>query len=219
LKPTAIHNYGISCWLLVISDNKQQTTNNNSVMTEPVLPLQTILLQVLFLLVAIALEARVLQRRLSLTRRTSVEYATSINLLCAVMGWLGFFLLKNLLPQPLKTQLISYIFFDRLMEPLPEGLSLVIVSTGIIMFFSAFLIKLKGLQLLEALLQRSPEHQSSLPPEKRRRRGLQDRLDQAIIKTDPRQATTVLLANAYSHSAILLLLLLRFFSLRINTFS
>ncbi len=188
-------------------------------MTEPVLPLQTILLQVLFLLVAIALEARVLQRRLSLTRRTSVEYATSINLLCAVMGWLGFFLLKNLLPQPLKTQLISYIFFDRLMEPLPEGLSLVIVSTGIIMFFSAFLIKLKGLQLLEALLQRSPEQQSSLPPEKRRRRGLQDRLDQAIIKTDPRQATTVLLANAYSHSAILLLLLLRFFSLRINTFS
>jgi hypothetical protein len=105
------------------------------------------------------------------------------------------------------------------MEPLPEGLSLVIVSTGIIMFFSAFLIKLKGLQLLEALLQRSPEQQSSLPPEKRRRRGLQDRLDQAIIKTDPRQATTVLLANAYSHSAILLLLLLRFFSLRNNTFS
>ena len=188
-------------------------------MTEPVLPLQTILLQVLFLLVAIALEARVLHRRLSLTRRTSVEYATSINLLCAVMGWLGFFLLKNFLPQPLKTQLISYIFFDRLLEPLPESLSLVIVSTGIIMFFCAFLIKLKGLQLLEALLQRSPSQNSSLPPDKRRRIGLGYRLDQAIVQTNPRQATTILLANAYSHSAILLLLLLRFLSLRINTLS
>lgn len=186
-------------------------------MTEPVLPLQTILLQVLFLLVAIALEARVLHRRLSLTRRTSVEYATSINLLCAVMGWLGFFLLKNLLPQPLKTQLISYIFFDRLLEPLPESLSLVVVSTGIVIFFCAFLIKLKGLQLLEALLQRSPTQKSSLPPDKRRRMGLNHRLDQALVQTNPGQATTILLANAYSHSAILLLLLLRFLSLRINT--
>ena len=75
-----------------------------------VLPLQTYLFQALFLLVAIALEASVLQRRLYLTRRTSVEYAISINLLTTVIGWLAFFLVQNLLPQPIKDQIISYIF-------------------------------------------------------------------------------------------------------------
>jgi len=184
-------------------------------MTEPVLPIQTILFQVLFLLVAIALEARVLHRRLRITRKTSVEYATSINLLAAIVGWLGFFILQNLLPQPLKDQIISYIFFDRLLGPQPENFHLVIAAVGSFIFFSAFLIKLKGLQLLEAVLQSSPELQPSPTLDKRRRSAWSDRLDQAILRTDPHQATTVLLANAYSHSAILLLLFLRFLQLNI----
>ncbi|HEY9820126.1 MAG TPA: filament integrity protein FraC [Candidatus Sericytochromatia bacterium] len=182
-----------------------------------VLPLQTYLFQTLFLLVAIALEARVLQRRLYLTRRTSVEYATSINLLTTVIGWLAFFLVQNLLPQPIKDQIISYVFFDRFLSPQPESFNLMLISTGIVMFFSAFLIKLKGLQLLEAVLenapqaQTSPESRSSVLFRNRRRRRLSQRLDEAVSNSDPDRATAVLLANAFSHSAIVLILVLRFF--------
>lgn len=188
-------------------------------MSAPVLPLEMYLFQGIFLMVAIALEARVFHRRLYLPRRTSVEYATSINLLATVLGWLAFFGLQNLLPLPLKDQIISYIFFDRFLGSQPESFYLTIISTGIVIFFAAFLIKLKGLQLLEAFLERAPENQNSLDlqppklPHHRRRQGLSDRLDQTVSRRDPNQATAVLLANSYSHSAILLLLFLRFLQL------
>lgn len=188
-------------------------------MFEPVLPLQTYLFQSVFLLVAIALEARVFYKRLYLTRRRSIEYATSINLFATVIGWLTFFFLKSFLPQPLKSQIISYIFFDRFLGSQPENFYLTIISAGVVIFFSAFLIKLQGLQLLESLLERTPERQSAMElqppklPHNQRRQRLSDRLDQTVSNTEPSQATAVLLANAYSHSAILLLLFLRFLQL------
>jgi len=184
--------------------------------TEPVFPLQTILFQSVFLLVAIALEARIFHRRLRITRKTSVEYATSINLLCAIIGWLTFFAVQNLLPQPLRAQIISYIFFDRFVSSQIEQMNLIIVATGIGMFFSAFFIKLIGLRLLDAVLNRSPQRQKTKEqqpptlPRKQRHKDLPERIEQAVSRTDPGQAATVLLANAYSHSAILLLLFLRF---------
>lgn len=185
-------------------------------MIGPVWLLPTYLFQSVFLLVAIALEARVLYQRLYLTRRRSVEYATSINLLAAVIGWLAFFLLKDFLPLPIKSELVSYIFFDRFLAPFPESFYLMLASTGVVVFFSAFLIKLKGLQLLEALLERTPKDQSnseqitSNQGRNRLRKGLSERLGRAVTRTDPSQATAILLANVYSHSAIALLLVLRF---------
>ncbi len=182
-------------------------------MQEPVFPLQTILFQVIFLFVAIALEARVFHQRLRLTRRTSVEYATSLNLLTAVIGWVAFFLLQDFLPQPLRTQLISFIFFDRFLIPQPANLTLLIVSAGITIFFAAFLIKLKGLELLEDMLKSTQEASPSPTVSDRRRPTLATRLNQAALHTDANHATVVLLANAYSHSAILLLLFIRFLQL------
>jgi hypothetical protein len=67
-------------------------------MTEAVLPLQTFLFQFLFLLVSIALESRVLYRRMNISRRSSVEYSTFINLLAASVGWLVFFMIQNWIP-------------------------------------------------------------------------------------------------------------------------
>lgn len=180
-------------------------------------PLQMILFQLLFLLVAIALEARVLQRRLRITRKASIEYATSINLLSTIIGWLVFFLLmtqKNILPPAIKDQIVSFIFFDRLLSPLLENWYLIVVATGIVIFFLAFIIKLKGLQLLEALRETSTAKKSFLQPEPNSRFTLPVRLEQALVRTDPNQAVTILLANAYSHSAIFLLLFLRFISPR-----
>lgn len=185
-------------------------------MIGPVWILPTYLFQSVFLLVAIALEARVFYQRLYLTRRRSIEYATSINLLATVIGWIAFFLLKDLLPQQIRSEIISYIFFDRFLSPFPESFYLMLASTGVIVFFSAFLIKLKGLQLLEALLERTPKEQSqpeqisSNQDRNRLKRGLSERLERAVTRTDPNQATVILLANVYSHSAITLLLALRF---------
>ncbi|MGB5963064.1 MAG: filament integrity protein FraC [Coleofasciculaceae cyanobacterium] len=184
-------------------------------MKESVWILPTYLFQSVFLLVAIALEARVLYQRLYLTRRRSVEYATSINLLATVVGWIAFFFLKDLLPQPIRSEIVSYIFFDRFLSPFPEGFYVVLASTGLIAFFSAFLIKLKGLQLLEALLERTPKEQSqpeqvSNQTRNRLKRRSSERIERAVSRTDPNQATVILLANVYSHSAIALLLGLRF---------
>jgi hypothetical protein len=181
-----------------------------------VLPLQTILFQLLFLLVAIALEARVLYRRLRISRKASIKYATSINLLATVSGWLVFFILvtqKNLLPLDLKDQIVSYIFFDRFLTPLPGNFYLILIATVIVIFFCAFVIKLKGLQLLEACLETSTAKKPLLPPDKQSSDTFQDRLERAIVRTDPNQAATIFLANAYSNSAIFLLLFLRFIQL------
>lgn len=183
-------------------------------MIGPVWLLPTYLFQSVFLLVAIALEARVLYQRLYLTRRRSVEYATSINLFAAVVGWLAFFLIQGFLPLPIKSELVSFIFFDRFLSPFPESFYLMLASTGVVVFFSAFLIKLKGLQLLEALLERTPKEQSNpeqiISTRNRLKKSLPERLERAVTRTDPNQATAILLANVYSHSAIALLLALRF---------
>ncbi len=187
-------------------------------MTDTVLPLQTILFQTLFLLVAIALEARVFHKRLRIPRKTSMEYATSINLLTATLGWLIFFAVQDSLPQPLKNQLISYIFFDRPLPSQSQGLNLIVVSAAIAMFFAAFVIKLKGLELLQALLRTSEPEQPSKTPDRRRRLAFADRMNQAITDTDTNQAAVVLLANAYSNSAILLILFLRFLQLNPQIF-
>lgn len=182
-------------------------------MTEAVLPLQTFLFQFLFLLVAIALESRVLYRRMNITRRTSVEYSTFINLLAAGVGWLVFFLIQNWIPPYLKDQIISYIFFDRLLGPRPEDFTLVIAATGVVIFFSAFLIKLSGLNLLETFLQDQPKEQRESA--KRPWPTLIHRLDDVAASPKSNHATTILLANAYSYSAISLILFLRF--LQIHT--
>ncbi|MBE9127500.1 MULTISPECIES: filament integrity protein FraC [unclassified Coleofasciculus] len=182
-------------------------------MREAVLPLEMILFQVLFLLVAIALEARVLHRKLKFTRKTSVEYATSINLFATVFGWLTFFALAKLLPGLVKAQLVSYIFFDRFIGPQPDRWNSLVVLVGTAIFFFTFFIKLLGLQLLKAWLKASADELKPAPKLLNQRRpGLINR--QEAVKTshfDQNPALAILLANAYSYSTILLILLLRFF--------
>lgn len=77
-----------------------------------VLPLRAIVFQVLFLLIAIAIEALVLHRRLEIARRKCVEYAAFMNLLSSILGWIVFFFMVSRLSGELKAQLLSYIFYD-----------------------------------------------------------------------------------------------------------
>jgi hypothetical protein len=200
-------------------------------MFSTVLPLRTVLYQSLFLLIAIAIEAMVLRRLLDPppTPKQSIQYAASINLLCTVVGWLFFFVFYGIataLPSAwttrFETNLIRFIFFDQWTSE--TATTLILIS--FIMFFASFAIKQGGLIGLRWLLA----------SEKKEEKKSAEELANAPIKTNPSprkviqdmryvepqekvpsdrssrraQARAVLSANAWSFSAILALLILRF---------
>lgn len=179
-----------------------------------VLPLRAILFQLLFLTVAIAIEAAILQKRLDLSPRTSVEYAASMNLLSTVIGWLLFFNLEALLPSPLRAQLISFILFDHFLASSGSySMNTLLTLGALVTFFGTFLLELKGLDLLEILLQvqQSQPHQEAPPYREPGGGSASHRLfRQEVASINRSRAATILLANACSYSAILLLLLSRF---------
>lgn len=182
-----------------------------------VFPIPTVLFQFLFLLVAISIEGLVLHRLLKLSRRTSIEYSASINLLTTFLGWLLFFSVLPLLPKVWEGHLISYIFFDRLITTQLQSAYTMIIFTLFTIFLSAFLIKLIGLKFLQILLEDVPKDtKPSVQQPFRRYRGLLNRNDhQDFLPPKPNQAVALLVANACSYSALLLLLVLRFVQVHI----
>ncbi|NEQ67101.1 MAG: hypothetical protein F6K21_16660 [Symploca sp. SIO2D2] len=183
-------------------------------MKEAVLPLETIVFQTLLLLVAIALEARVFYHRLNLGRQISIKYAASINLLAAIISWLLFFLVQNWIPQELETEVINFIFFDRIAASQTQQITMLTVSIGVAIFFITFFIKLKGLDFLQALLKEMSTTEESDEDEEAPTTQLQalaNRFNQVAVERNPNQATAVLLANAHSYSGIVLILFMRFF--------
>jgi hypothetical protein len=201
-----------------------------------VLPLRAIAYQILFLLIAIAIEAWVLRRLLKTAPRQSIQYATTVNLLCTIVGWLAFFLFyafTSALPSGATTRfdvnLIDFIFFDRWSSE--TATSLIFIS--FVMFFASFAIKQGGLSGLRWLLQTEPkskkpqdasgdEVEVSVPTQPViRRSALRVRAREApseLKTTLQPQAKAVLFANAWSFSAILAILILRFvFQSTLNT--
>lgn len=175
-----------------------------------VFPLPAILFQFLFLLVAITIESFILNRQLKLSRKKSIDYAISINLFSLVLGWLGFFYIQGLLPPNLKGELISFLFFDRFITPQAPNFNTFIILSGFLTFFSAFFIKLKGLDFLEALLEfTKPAEVKETKKDIRGRSVNLSRVYQRVLNINPNRATVILFANACTHSAILLILLLR----------
>lgn len=177
---------------------------------EPILPLRAIAFQCLFLLVAIALEAAVLRQRLRQPFRTSIEYAATINLFTASLGWFVLLGGEPLLPSRFKQQVMSYVLFDRFFgETWDTNVVVVLLMAAVLAFFGTFFVKLKGLQGLQWLLgiqrpqQKLPQTLTRQQKYNRARRG------GLAIAAPSRQALAVLQANALSFSAILILLLIR----------
>jgi hypothetical protein len=178
-----------------------------------VLPLRMVVFQTLFLLMAIALEAIVLFQGLQVTPRKGVEYATAINFLAMVIGWVLFLNLQVILPESVRFPMMSFILFDYWSNDL---LTLGIV-TAIATFFLSFVIKALGLNFLQQFLgDRQPEIDPSDPksieinPEKTQITLAQERrLKQEQQWLGPTMKT-VLAANALSYSTIALVLSLRF---------
>ncbi|MBE9180731.1 filament integrity protein fraC [Oculatella sp. LEGE 06141] len=169
-------------------------------MNSAVVPLQAIAFQIVLLLTAIAVEAFTFYQRLDISRKKSVEYAVSLNLLSTVVGWLAFFNLQLVLSPNLKRQLLEVIFFDRW-----DSNIVLVILIAFVTFFASFLIKLQALNLLQLLLKEGKEEVSQ--QKSRRYKSLIRSRDDVL--EPPKQANAILMANAFSYSAILLILLLR----------
>lgn len=180
---------------------------------EPILPLRAIVFQILFLIVAVAIEAGILRQRLRLGFQTSVQYAAVTNLAAVVVGWIAFLVIEPLATANIKQQIINYILFNQL---LPDGwstqLGAVLLATGLVAFFATFFIKAKGLEYF----LRSDDGWKQLAVKKPRKLTRDERYSrarggfmEARQSTGPDFTDTVIQANAASSTAILLLILLR----------
>jgi hypothetical protein len=176
-----------------------------------ILPLRAIAVQSMLLMVAIVLEAMVLRQQLQLGYRPSMQYAATLNLLATSLGWVAFLAIEAVLPLSLRSQIISYVLFNRFYtNTWYDVLPVVVVVVAIVAFFITYWIKLQGLLWLLQLLGQKPvettpeaiEENRSQRYERARRAQLEGQRG-----TSPR-ALAMLQANAVSFTAILVLLLL-----------
>jgi hypothetical protein len=166
-----------------------------------VLPLRAVAFQILFLVIAIAIESVILRSRLRLKRKDSMEYAVAVNLLSAVVGWMLFFLVEPWLPELVRNVLMEYIFFGG--NTFPPAL----VIVGFSSFMITFLLKLQGMTWLDVLLGKAPP--TPTEADRYKFRGRKRRYERFIGA--PSRSLAVLWANACSFSAISVLLALQTF--------
>lgn len=166
-----------------------------------VLPLRAIAFQLMFLFIAIAIEAAVLNTRLELGRKLSMQYAATVNLLTTTVGWMVFFVAEPLLPDAYRKLLMEYVLFG-VIRALPA--SLLVVGFGI--FLATFVLKLQGMEWLEMLLEKyQPAEKKATEPRK-----FKGRHRQRILEgTEPNRPLAVLWANAFSFTAITVILAIR----------
>ncbi len=177
---------------------------------ELILPLRAIAFQVLFLLVAISMEAGLYRQQFRLGFQKSVQYATVVNLASVVVGWAAFLVVEPLSPADLKSQIISYVLFNRLLfNGWSARVGFILLIAGLVAFFVTYFIKLKGLEYILRAEGAWPETDKSQRP-RRDQRYLQARRGRSEAQhAIARFAETVIQANAISFSLVLLLLLLR----------
>ncbi|MCT7955637.1 filament integrity protein FraC [Laspinema palackyanum] len=166
-----------------------------------VFPLPTILLQTFFLTISVAIESSVFYARCQVSRKTSVEYALTINLISACVGWIFFFYIEPVLSPPLKIQLVTYVFLNKLGE---GGLSLIFII-GFFVFWANFSIKLISLNLFNKLV----DYAYPLQPEAELEENSRYYTRKVKKAPERRQAMAVLWGHSYSHSVILLVLWLK----------
>ncbi|MBE9198784.1 MULTISPECIES: filament integrity protein FraC [unclassified Nodularia (in: cyanobacteria)] len=167
-----------------------------------ILPVGLILVEFLFLLTAIPIEAYVLNKRLKFDKKTSMFYAISINLFSSTIGWMIFFFLEPILPVNLKSELISYIFFHNFRSSNTQAL---LIFTGFIIFFITFFMKFFLLRFFVISLKEDLPKLYEKTPENNR---LQWRRTSIARLQNTNLVTTILIANSLSYSTISMIILL-----------
>ena len=168
----------------------------------PIVPLGIILFDFLFLILAIPIEACVLKTRLKFDQKSSVFYATSINIFANISGWLIFFFVEPYLSPKYKSELLNYVFFNRFQLSSTYNLILFI---AFIIFCVTFLFKTFTLKLLfisNKSDKEKPAEEAIIPQRRSLRRYSLNTLQGTSI------ATSVLIANSLSYSAITIILTL-----------
>lgn len=168
-----------------------------------VLPLRFILLQGLLLLVTIAIEAQVIENKLGISPRGSVQFSTLLNLVSTVGGWFLFLAVENVLPETSRLELINYIFFnDASRIPIAQTASLGIPIL-LAMYILTFILESQILNLLLFLLASQPAllYQTTQVQYDRQQRY-------KASWTERFRMNTLLIANAYSYTAVIVLLLI-----------
>ena len=178
-----------------------------------VLPLRAIVFQMLFLSLAIAIEALVFQKQWKLSRKASTEYSLGLNLFSTGLGWLIFFAVQPFLSTNLKKQIITFVFFNNIVENSAVPIGLVYGEFALIVFLAFVLILIAELLFLDVWRNLVKEE---TPAEQEAKQGSKYRptLTSSLYKRyyDSAKAritsSTILIANAYSGTAILLMLFL-----------
>lgn len=183
-------------------------------MSSFVLPIPTIVLQILLLLVAIAIESAALQRMLKIGHRTSVEYSIAINLLSSSLGWIIFLYLQALIPETLRTKLFNYILFAQFDVFYPNLNFSLTLFWVFLTFITVCFIEWQGLNLLQFVVHFNPS-QAQKAKEKYGRPSLQDRDRNRhkinLTYSQTKRASVILIANIFSHIAVLIILSLNQF--------
>ncbi|NJN32144.1 MAG: hypothetical protein HC824_18290 [Synechococcales cyanobacterium RM1_1_8] len=165
------------------------------------LPLRAIAFQALFLVVAVAIEATVLEREFGTSRPGSVLYALLINLASTVAGWIAFLALEPLLPDNWRMAAMSFVFFNQVFGNL--DVSVVLPVLAFVTFLSTLFLELLTLGLCMKLWSPAGLSPQLSPAEVRY--GRAQRYRSSGVARHRRNA--LLKANGYSYGAILLMLL------------
>ena len=176
-----------------------------------VFPFGVVLFDCLFLLVAIPIEAYIINRRLKFDKRTSIFYAISINLFSNVIGWIVFFLIE---PSPLfdnyQIQVINYLLYNRLSGEVYSG----IVVGAFITFFGTLMVKFALLRIFILSLSEPGEKKSKEESDKSATLYRKSRRGNKATWQSTSLFTTTLIGNSLSYSAITLVVLFRIFALQ-----
>lgn len=171
-----------------------------------IFPFGIILFDFLFLLVAIPVEAFILNKRLKFDKRTSSFYAISMNVFSNVIGWVIFFILEqSAVFDSYKVQLINYILYNRLSDNIAGSIILI----GFTTFFGTLIVKFALLKLFIISLSDPGEKQPEVESEDSILLMRKSRRGKKIAWQSTSLLTTTLLATALSYTAITLVILFR----------
>jgi len=115
-----------------------------------------------------------------------------------------FFASEPLLPIPIKSELINYLFFNNLKS---AGTQTLIILTAFIIFFATFIVKFLLLKVLLLSLVKEPfakKEDETQVFQRQKWRGFSN-----IKLQNTNVVTTVLIGNSLSYSVITAILLLR----------
>ncbi|QSV55721.1 MAG: filament integrity protein fraC [Dolichospermum sp. UKL201] len=167
-----------------------------------ILPIGAIFFEILFLLIAIPLEAYILNKWLKFDKRTSIFYAIALNVFSSVIGWIVFFIIEPMLPIPIKAELINYIFFNKLKYP---SMSTMIVLLSFTIFIATFLVKFLLMKILIIFMNESGKKPQPEITSSQQRASYMN-----IVKLqNTNLITATLIANSLSYSAITFIILIR----------